>query len=225
MANSIYITSLFSHIAAANCNNTYFLGLKPWYYYLQLDQNCNVINFTVLDPGHPSSFILILLALIDDLLILAGLLAVVFVIVAGIKYTTSQGDAGTTAKAQSTIINSLIGLAVAVIAVNFVAFIGNKLSGNASGGGVTALGIDFGPLPFTPGADSGSIILTVLSIVFSITGALSFLFVVIGGFRYVGARGEPQGVASAKKTIIYAIVGLVITLLAQAIVSAVSKWL
>lgn len=206
----------FSLLAA--CQNT-FLGLKAWYYYLQLDGQCQVTNFTVL--GAHSSFLLILLAIVDDLLTIAGLLSVIFVIVGGAKYVTSQGSPGETSKALSTIINALIGLAMAIISIAFVSFLGNKLSGNAAGGGVTPIGLDLNPLPNTVGVDNGNIIQTVLSIVFGVVGALAFMFIVIGGFRYVGAHGDPQGTAEAKRTITYALIGLVVAILAQTIVSVV----
>ena len=70
---------------------------------------------------------LVLLAVVDDLLRIAGLVAVVFVIVGGIQYTTSQGNPDATAKAQSTVLNALIGLVIALFAVAFVTYLGKAL--------------------------------------------------------------------------------------------------
>jgi len=61
----------------------------------------------------------------------------------------------------------------------------------------------------------------ILKIVFSIAGSVCLLMVAIGGLRYILAHGEPSDVAQAKNTIIYAIVGLVVVLLAYAIVNFV----
>lgn len=106
-----------------------FLGLKPWWYYLPDssfdNKTCEVVKFNVLQGK--SDIPLILLAIIDDLLRLAGLVAVGFVLTGGIKYITSQGDPEGIAKAQSTIQNALVGLAVTVIAVAFVSFVGTQL--------------------------------------------------------------------------------------------------
>lgn len=66
-----------------------------------------------------------------------------------------------------------------------------------------------------------SLVKTVLNILFSILGAISLLFVTYGGFKYVISRGEPQSVAKAKDTILYAVIGLVIALLATVIVNFV----
>ncbi len=61
----------------------------------------------------------------------------------------------------------------------------------------------------------------ILQIVFAVVGALAVLFVVIAGLRFVVAQGDPQDVARARSTIIYALVGLMVALAAEAIVSLV----
>jgi hypothetical protein len=73
------------------------------------------------------------------------------------------------------------------------------------------------PFPQVPAGQN--VITVILNIVFGVVGSLSLLFVVIGGFRYVVSSGDPQNTARAKNTIIYAVVGLVVTLLAAAIVN------
>jgi hypothetical protein len=116
-------------VFAASCKPTFF-GLIPWYQYLKLNSTCDVTNFNLLPSGGASSDVpLILLAVVDDLLRLAGLVAFAYLIVGAIQYITSQGSPDATAKAQSTIVNALVGLAIALVAVVFVSFIGNKLGG------------------------------------------------------------------------------------------------
>lgn len=114
---------------ALNCKPTFF-GLKPWYIYLNPHPQGNPPT-CVLDVGPiigPHSVILlVLLAVIDDLLILAGLVAVGFIIYGGIRYMTSQGNPEQTAKAQSTIVDALIGLVIAIMAVALVSFLGHRL--------------------------------------------------------------------------------------------------
>lgn len=61
----------------------------------------------------------------------------------------------------------------------------------------------------------------IVGVVFGIAGALALLFIVIGGLRYILSDGDPNNISQAKKTIIYALVGLVITMAAYAIVSFV----
>lgn len=109
----------------AQCAEGGFLGLVPWYKYLTLENDCSVRKFTVL--GANSDIPLVLLALVDNLLRVAGLVAVMFIIYGGVLYVTSQGSPDQTAKAQSTIINALVGLVIAITAIVFVGFIGRRL--------------------------------------------------------------------------------------------------
>lgn len=207
-------------VSASGCNETTFLGLVPWYHYLPgLNSDCTVNTFQVL--GANSGFILIALAIVDDLLRVIGLLSVLFIIIAGLKYMTSQGSPDGVAKAQSTIINSLVGLGISLIAVRFVSFIAASLGGTGSGTvSAFGLGIDLSSLPNPGNIADGSIILVGLSIFFGVLGAIAFLIIVIAGMSYVTAHGEPQKVAHARGAIIYALVGLVVAIAAQSIVSA-----
>lgn len=113
----------------SGCQGNEFFGLIPWWQYLpnsDFDNNCNIVSFDVL---HGSDIPLVLLAVVDDLLRVAALVAIAFVIYGAVKYTTSQGDPESASKAQSTIINALIGLVIALISIAFVSFISNQLGG------------------------------------------------------------------------------------------------
>ncbi len=213
------LANLFSNVAYGTgaCADKLFLGLVPWYHYLHVQMEkgvCTVTDFTVLG-GH-SSFLLVALALIDDMLRVAGLLAVAFMIFAGIQFIMSNGDPQAAAKARTGAFNALIGLAIAMVSISFVAYLGNQASGGT--GGSSVVGLDFSILPNPAGVDNGNIIQTVLGIVFAVMGALSFMIIVIGGFRYVLSQGDPSAVTGAKNMIIYALVGLVLAIAAQSIV-------
>jgi hypothetical protein len=79
--------------------------------------------------------------------------------------------------------------------------------------------------PFPHVEASSSTLSSILSLVFAATGSLAVLFIVIGGFRYIISGGDPQDAAQAKNTIIYAVVGLIVSIAAWAIVSFVLKQL
>ena len=57
----------------------------------------------------------------------------------------------------------------------------------------------------------------VLSAVFVVLGVLAVIFIIIGGINYTVSQGDPSKVKKAKNTILYAIVGLIIALMAFAI--------
>jgi hypothetical protein len=58
----------------------------------------------------------------------------------------------------------------------------------------------------------------IVSAVFVLIGALAVFFLLVGAARYVSANGEPPKIAQAKNTILYAIVGLVVSSLGFTIV-------
>ena len=67
----------------------------------------------------------------------------------------------------------------------------------------------------------GGIFQTVTNILLYIIGAVSVIMLVIGGIRYTVSGGDSSQVTSAKNTILYAIIGIVVALLAYAVVNFV----
>jgi hypothetical protein len=61
----------------------------------------------------------------------------------------------------------------------------------------------------------------ILTLAFTIIGAVAFLMLVIAGFRYVISSGEPQKVAEIRRQIIYIFIGLILAASADAIVTFV----
>jgi multisubunit Na+/H+ antiporter MnhB subunit len=55
-----------------------------------------------------------------------------------------------------------------------------------------------------------------------IIGAIAVIMLIIGGIRYVVSAGDQNAVTSAKNTILYAIIGIVVAFLAYAAVNFVS---
>lgn len=62
---------------------------------------------------------------------------------------------------------------------------------------------------------------TVISVLLFAIGAISVIMIIVGGFRYVVSNGDASRIKAAKDTILYAVVGLVVALLAYVIVGFV----
>jgi len=62
---------------------------------------------------------------------------------------------------------------------------------------------------------------TITNVLLFIIGAISVIMLIIGGIRYTVSGGDSGAVSSAKNTILYAIVGIVVALLAYAVVNFV----
>ncbi len=71
----------------------------------------------------------------------------------------------------------------------------------------------------------GSIFNTVTNILLFLIGAISVVMLIIGGIRYVISGGDQGAVTSAKNTILYAIIGIVVAFLAFAAVRFVTDQL
>jgi amino acid transporter len=69
------------------------------------------------------------------------------------------------------------------------------------------------------------LITTVINALLIFAGAVAVLFLIIGGFRYVVSAGNADQVEGAKKTILYAIVGLIIIFVAFVLVQLIQNWL
>lgn len=66
-----------------------------------------------------------------------------------------------------------------------------------------------------------SVFSKVTNILLVIIGIASVIVIIIAGLRMVVSQGDPKSFESARNTILYAIVGIVIALLAYAIISFV----
>jgi type IV secretion system pilin len=58
------------------------------------------------------------------------------------------------------------------------------------------------------------VLAAVINALLLFAGAIAVLFLIVGGFRYVVSAGNPDQVEAAKKTILYAVLGLIIIFVA-----------
>ena len=73
----------------------------------------------------------------------------------------------------------------------------------------------------SPKDDLGAIIKQITNAMFFIIGAIAVVMIIYSGIRYTTSAGNPAGVTAAKNSLIYSIVGLVVAILAYAIVKFV----
>ena len=69
--------------------------------------------------------------------------------------------------------------------------------------------------------DLGGLIKTVVNTLLYVLGAAAVLMIVIGGVRYVTSQGDAAHIKSAKDTILYSVIGLIVAILAYALVNFV----
>jgi len=66
---------------------------------------------------------------------------------------------------------------------------------------------------------TGGIVTTIINVLLFIVGILCVIMIIFGGIRYTTSTGDKTRVDAAKNTIIYAVVGLVVAIVAYALVN------
>ena len=116
---------ILQYLAATTCNHSFFF-LPSWWEFLPKQPtppDCNI------DFAFPGDIWNVGLAILDMLLRVGGFVAVISIIIAGVQYIMSGGSADKGVAARKRLVNSLIGLAIVLIASGVVAFIGNTIGG------------------------------------------------------------------------------------------------
>lgn len=109
------------------------------------------------------------------------------------------------------------GLLGALSVAAFVTPSANAVSGGVQGGADAARGDDQTANLF----GTSGVFSTITNTLLFVLGAISVIMIIIGGLRYVISGGNSTAVTAAKNTILYAIVGVIVALLAYAIINFV----
>ncbi len=64
---------------------------------------------------------------------------------------------------------------------------------------------------------------TLLNFIFGIAGIAAVFFVLLAGFKFVTSGGDAKQVEGARKTLTYAIIGLIVVLLSYAIINFIGQ--
>lgn len=72
-------------------------------------------------------------------------------------------------------------------------------------------------------AKFNQIIKVVINLLSVIVGIVAVIMIIVGGLRYITSGGSDTSVTSAKNTILYAVIGLIIVALAQVLVRFVLR--
>lgn len=193
-------------LGGGNCGVEGYLGFKPWYYGLCKDDSSPDIAVPAKgDDEELARFVwTIVLNVLVDLTVAIGYLALGFVIYGGYLYIMSQGDPGRAMRGKKTLMNAIIGTVIALsasVAVNTVRVI-LGISGNNS---------------WNQGEYTVDKIKTAFDWAYTVAGVVAVIFIIENAIDYMISQGDPGKTRKATQGIIYAVVGLVIVLLAAVI--------
>lgn len=71
------------------------------------------------------------------------------------------------------------------------------------------------------GDNAQSMIKNVINLLLYVLGVIAVIMIIVGGIRYTTSNGDSSAIKSAKDTILYSVVGLVVAILSFAIVNFV----
>jgi len=73
-------------------------------------------------------------------------------------------------------------------------------------------------------SDLNKVFENVVNVALAFAGIVLFIVLIIGGFRYITAGGDPKGIEGARKTLTYAIAGIVLVALAFLIIQFIESF-
>lgn len=113
-------------------------------------------------------------------------------------------------------------MAVPVIALGVAGVVSSPVSALDITGGASAAKGDKTPGSLFEAANGEEgVFKTIVNVLLYVIGAVSVIMLIIGGIRYTISQGDSGAVTSAKNTILYAVIGIVVAILAYAIVNFV----
>lgn len=154
--------------------------------------------------------------ILTDLTVIAAYLVLGYVIYGAYLYMFSSGDSAKVANGKKTLQHAFIGLAIVGSAYTIFSGIRIALIGNTSLGSCD-------PLLTTTCVTGEQMITNLIQWLAGMTGAVAAIFLVMGGWGYITSAGDPGKLEKAKKTILYALIGLVVFVLAEVITAFVSS--
>ena len=201
--------SLFAMPAVAGtpCDNASWLGIPAWYNGLECDGDSIVSPDDTgnSDLKNTKKFVWTIVANVGSMILgVAAYVAIGMITYGGIRYMLGGNDPGKVAKAKKTITNAIIGLIICAVARTIITAIRDILINAASKAHTV-----------------WELMQELLNPLFLWAGILGVIVIVISGFEYALAAGDPGKITSAKKRIIGVAIGLVIIFSAAALVNLV----
>ncbi len=176
---------------------------------------CQQVVTSTADQANPLGGLKPIVDSVANILIgLYGIFAVLVLVVSGVQISASAGSENAVKNAKENIFKVVTGLVLLLSARAIIEIINNVFRGvnksanlfEASG---NSLRLAQGGIP--------TILGNIISIASFFSGIVAVIFIIVGGIRLITSAGSPKAIEGARKTIIYAVAGLVISISAYGI--------
>jgi hypothetical protein len=156
-----------------------------------------VVSVPTIFPQGPGSLGVAIDNIFTFLMWVVGVVGVVMIVYAGFMFIISAGRPDKTKQAIQSIIYTVSGFAVALLARSIVSLV----------------------KPVGEKSDIASVASSGISLFMWVIGVTAIVMLIVSGLLYIISAGDPGKTKSAKDAILYAIVGLAVALLGGAIIS------
>ena len=201
-----------AHAAVSSECETSLLGIPPWYRGLSTKDgngNCGIVSPD--EVGGLSTFIWkIVLNIIQLALVLAGWIALFFIIYGAFLFITGGGNASQVEKGRKSIFNAVIGLIISMGAIAITNLIFGLLDGATRTN-------EFG----VPEIKADDVLVAGINMAYYIAGIVAVIVIIVSGIMYATSMGDSGRVTRSKNMILYAVIGLGVLLAAFAITNFV----
>ncbi len=143
------------------------------------------------------------------------LLALVFLVLGAILYVVSSGNEKMLGTAKKMILAAMIGLALGIAAPSFLKEIATILDWGGTGEEI--------PTEVQEAQTLSQIAERLLNFLLSMVGILGIVMIVVGGLMYFAAAGDEKRADTAKKIVLFAVIGVAVALSALIIVRAIAN--
>lgn len=133
-----------------------------------------------------------------------GAISLVIIALQGLRYAMSSGDPQKTKQAKDGILYALAGLIIALMGASITQFTLGAVLNNADQANTVE--------------GAAAFVRNIAVLISFVTGVVSVIMIILAGIKYALSGGDSQKTASAKNTIIYALIGASIASVAAPIV-------
>ena len=185
----------------------FFLGLKSWDCGTDLNPD-GKINIS-------KNLWTIVVNVLDNITVIAAYLIIGYIIYGGYLYILSGGESNKVVAGKKTIIQGITGLVIVSLAnviMNTIRFV--LLQGSEH---------TFIDCATTECTTPTTLFTNSIQWVIGISSIVAVIFIIYGGISFITSSGDPNKIKRAKDTITYAVIGLIIVALAEAIILFVTN--
>lgn len=130
---------------------------------------------------------------------------------------TAQGNEESLTRGKSALQWSVLAIVLAMFAFVIIQALGNYLEVQDRSGSYVGNSPVVNPIASN---DFGALLIRMLVGFLSVAGLFAIFMVIVGGYKYITARGNEEQAASAKSTLQWAVIGVAVILLSYVIVRA-----